>query len=328
MKIIAIAAVVVGALVIVVQPVVAQDFQKGLEAHDRGDYATALREFKALAAQGQIVAQNNLGVMYDNGQGVTQDDAQAVKWYRLAAEQGDAGAQFNLRLAAEQGDAGAQFNLGFRYHNGEGVTQDYAQAVKWYRLAAEQGVAGAQTNLGVMYDNGQGVTQDYAQAVKWFRLAAEQGDAGAQYNLGVMYAKGQGVMQDYVQAHMWFNLAAAQGDKDSTKYRDIVEKRMTTSDISKAQRMARQWRPGQQSAVPRSSGPTAAGKRIANVQRGLAALGYDPGPVDGILGPKTRAAIRAFQVREKRPVTGVVSEELAAALRSVSGAGQARKAVQ
>ena len=109
---------------------------------------------------------------------------------------------------------------------------------------------------------------------------------------------------------MWFNLAAAQGNKNSTKNRDIVEKRMTTSDLSKAQRMALQWRPGQQSAVPRASGPTAAGKRIANVQRGLAALGYDPGPVDGILGPKTRAAIRAFQVREKRPVTGVVSEEL------------------
>jgi len=67
---------------------------------------------------------------------------------------------------------------------------------------------------------------------------------------------------------------------------------------------------------------------MANVQRGLAALGYDPGPVDGILGPKTRSAIRAFQAREKLSVTGIVSEEFAAILQSVSGAGQTRKAVQ
>ena len=60
---------------------------------------------------------------------------------------------------------------------GQGVPQDYAEAVKWYRLAAEQGYAAAQYNLGVMYDNGQGVPQDYAEAVKWYRLAAEQGDA-------------------------------------------------------------------------------------------------------------------------------------------------------
>ncbi len=172
------------------------------------------------------------------------------------------------------------------------------------------------------------MTQDYSQAVKWYRLAAEQGNADAQRNIGVMYATGLGVTQDDVQAHMWFNLAAAQGDKNSAKGRDLVEKLMTTADIAKAQRMARQWRPGQQSTVPRSSGTTAAGKRIANVQRDLAALGYDPGPVDGVLGPKTRAAIRAFQARGKQSVTGVVSEELAAALQSVSGAGQTRKAAQ
>ena len=61
------------------------------------------------------------------------------------------------------------------YDKGQGVPQDYAEAVKWYRLAAEQGDADAQYNLGVMYDNGQGVPQDYAEAVKWYRLAAEQG---------------------------------------------------------------------------------------------------------------------------------------------------------
>ena len=59
--------------------------------------------------------------------------------------------------AAEQGYAKAQFNLGLIYYNGQGVRQDYTQAVQWYRKAAEQGDAKAQYNLGVMYDNGQGV---------------------------------------------------------------------------------------------------------------------------------------------------------------------------
>ncbi|MFN8818923.1 MAG: tetratricopeptide repeat protein, partial [Holosporaceae bacterium] len=68
------------------------------------------------------------------------------------------------------------------------------------RTKAEQGNAVAQYNLGVMYDEGQGVTRDYAEAVKWFRKAAEQGDANAQSNLGVMYGKGEGVTRDYAEA--------------------------------------------------------------------------------------------------------------------------------
>ena len=68
----------------------AQDFQKGLEAYNAGDYATALQEWRPLAEQGYAKHKSMLGVMYDNGEGVPQDYAEAVKWYRLAAEQGDA----------------------------------------------------------------------------------------------------------------------------------------------------------------------------------------------------------------------------------------------
>jgi tetratricopeptide (TPR) repeat protein len=69
------------------------------------------------------------------------------------------------------------------YGNGEGVTLDDAEALKWYRKAAEQGHVSAQYNLGVMYGKGEGVTQDYAEALKWYRKAAEQGHAKAQNNL-------------------------------------------------------------------------------------------------------------------------------------------------
>ena len=111
-------------------------------------------------------------------------------------------------------------------------------------------------------------------------------------------------------------------DKTAAKSRDMAAEKMSPPDISKAQRLAREWRPGRQAVPPprpRPTPPTAAGQRIAHVQRDLAALGYDPGPADGILGPQTRAAIRAFQAREELPVTGVVSEELAAALQSATG---------
>jgi hypothetical protein len=104
----------------------AADFQKGFDAHEREDYAAALKEWTPLAEQGYATAQYNLGVMYGTGQGVPQDDQTAVKWYTLAAN---------------QEDALAQTNLGLMYRDGLGVPQDYKTAVKWLTLAAEQGNA-------------------------------------------------------------------------------------------------------------------------------------------------------------------------------------------
>jgi TPR repeat protein len=138
----------------------AQDFDKGLAAYNSGDFATALREWRPLAQQGNVGAQFNLGMMYRNGSGVPQDYTLAVKWYRKAAE---------------QGDAQAQFNLGVMYENGYGVPQDYAQAVEWYRKAAEQGYASAQFNLALSYYKGEGVIQDNVYAHMWVNIAASLG---------------------------------------------------------------------------------------------------------------------------------------------------------
>jgi uncharacterized protein len=142
----------------------AQDFEKAFEAASRGDYATALREWSALAEQGHAKAQYKLGLMYFYGMGVVQDYKEAVKWYRKAAE---------------QGDAVAQGNLGWMYIEGQGVTQDYKEAVRWRRKAAEQGNALEQYNLGTMYGNGHGVIQDNVYAHMWFNIAASNGDAKA-----------------------------------------------------------------------------------------------------------------------------------------------------
>jgi len=86
-----------------------------------------------------------------------------------------------LKQHAEQGDAEAQFNLGVMYDNGDGVAQNYAEAVRWYRLAAAQGYAVAQNYLGAMYDNGEGVERDHEEAVRWYRLADGQENEGEDY---------------------------------------------------------------------------------------------------------------------------------------------------
>ena len=156
----------------------------------------------------------------------------AITEIRRQAEQGDADAQFNLgvmydtgegvpqdygealrwyRLAADQDHASAQVSLGFMYGNGEGVPQDYGEALRWYRLSANQGYANAQFNIGNMYLNGRGVPQDYGEALRWYRLAADQGHASAQFNLSGMYLNGRGVPQDDGEALRWHRLAADQG---------------------------------------------------------------------------------------------------------------------
>jgi TPR repeat protein len=206
--------------------------EDGQAAYQKGDYATALSQWRPLADQGNAYAQAALGKMNEVGQGVPQDDAQAVAWSRKAADQGFAPAQDDLgkmyhkgrgvprddaqavawfRRAADQGFP-AQFSLGWMYRNGQGVAQDYSQAIAWYGKAADQGYAFAQDDLGWMYAQGQGVAQDDAQALIWFHKAADQGNAFAQDDIGWMYRNGQGVPQDYAQALIWLRKAADQGN--------------------------------------------------------------------------------------------------------------------
>lgn len=150
-------------------------FDDGVAAFERGDYATALHEFRTLAGRGNAAAQFNVGIIFDYGHGVGSDYAQAMKWYRKAAE---------------QGFAAAQFNLGIMYDYGQGVPQeDYAEAVKWYRKAAEQGHARAQNSLGFMHDKGRGVARNYNIAHMWYSIAAAQGDKQAAGNRDIVAEK-------------------------------------------------------------------------------------------------------------------------------------------
>ena len=141
-------------------PVAAQDFDKGLAAAQAGDYATALQEWTPLAESGNVIAQYNLGIMYDSGRGVILDYKEAVKWYRFAAE---------------RGNANAQHNLGIMYYNGQGVIEDYKESVRWLKLSAKQGNSAAHYNLGSSYKDGKGVLQDNTKAHMWFNIGAANG---------------------------------------------------------------------------------------------------------------------------------------------------------
>lgn len=161
--------------------------------------AEALKRLHLAAEQqGHPHLQVALGFLHEYGHGVVQDKTEAVRWYRLAAE---------------HGIAEAQNRLGWMYERGRGIAQDYAEAVHWYRLAAEQDHVEAQLGLVVHYSSGNGgLPVDNVQALRWLRSAAELGSAVAQVTLAESYKKGQlGLTTDYAQALRWFKLAAQQG---------------------------------------------------------------------------------------------------------------------
>jgi TPR repeat protein len=142
---------------------------EAFSAYQKGDYATALRLWRSLAAQGDWNAQSMLGDMYDKGQGVPRDYSTAVSWYSKAAAQGDGVARSSLRAMLDK--ALTTFEK-----------SDYATALRLMSPLAENGNSLAQYFLGLMYNGGLGVPQDYVVAHMWFNLAAARGDKDAAKN--------------------------------------------------------------------------------------------------------------------------------------------------
>lgn len=211
-------------------------WEEGVAAYNKGDYATAAREFRPFAEQGQAVAQYILGWIYQTGEGVTQDLAEAAGWYRRAADKGNADAQLALgslyasgngvkrddaeavklfRKAAEQGKPGAQYMLGYMLSAGEGSARNEAEGLAWYRKAAEQGLADAQYALGLGLAFGKGTTRDEQEANAWYRKAADQGHVESAYLLGWNYERGVGTIPSYEEAAKWYRVAADKGNVEA-----------------------------------------------------------------------------------------------------------------
>jgi uncharacterized protein len=225
----------------------------GLEASSLGDHERAFTEFRALAKQGNASAQAMLGRMYHNGEGVSVDLDEAVRW---------------IRSAAEEGVPDAQFNLGVMYEDGKGISRDIPDALRWYRLAAQRGFVNAQINLSNCFHNGVGVDKDESLAAWWVSLAADQGDVDAQLNLGTRYMNGIGVGNDAFEALFWFNLAAKAGSVDAIHYQETVTKRLTTDQVERIGQ-GTDWKPKTATESALQLFKTAAGQSIGSLKQTL-----------------------------------------------------------
>ncbi|MBB1634119.1 tetratricopeptide repeat protein [Cupriavidus sp. UME77] len=150
--------------------------------------------------------------------------------------------------AGAQGDADARNQIGMMYLHGEGVPKDPAEAVRWFRLAAEQGDADAQVYLGSALFNGEGMLlSNKREGVKWFRKAAVQGNEFGQLDLAIAHEHGLGVPRNRVLAYAWVLLSTrgVKPDAEGVKLRTEIEKDLTAKQRAEAERLAREWKVGQ-----------------------------------------------------------------------------------
>ena len=228
-------------------------YEDAQSAYGKHDYATALKLYRPLAQRGNAKAQEALGGMYKRGEGVPQDNAEALVWFEMANSERTGLIAFNrsdfakaLRIfkpLADRGQVLAEYVLGLMYANGQGVPPDFGKAMALHRKAADQGEAKAQFSVGVMYFKGLGTKVDHAEAFKWYTRAANQGDPAAQYNLGAMYDKGDAVKRDPVKAAALYTLAATARLRAAAAAKRQLAKSMTAAQLAQAEKEARAFTP-------------------------------------------------------------------------------------
>src|ERR1043166_1477701 len=198
------------------------------KAMQKGDYRTALAELDPLAAKGDSNAQFMLGMLYDAGHGVPQDQARAAALYRKAAE---------------QKHVPAQLFLGILYYSGQGVKQDPAEAARWFRGAAEGGNDEAEFYLGSLYATGAGVERDDSAAIVWFGKAAAQRHTRAMGMLATaLFSRHRGD-QDLVDAYAWSHLAAEMDAVQAmTSARAVIEQYCNDDQKKRGQRAMADWK--------------------------------------------------------------------------------------
>lgn len=255
--------------------------------------------------------------------------------YREAAEW--------FRAAATQGVVEAAYELGVMHTRGQGVARSPDDAAKWFRAAAEKGNSDAELALGAAYLRGEGVPQDYREAAIWFRKAADQGSAPAAYRLAFFYERGIGVALDRTEAYRWYAIAALGGHDDAPRRAEALRTSLSPEtraqiDTAVAETM-RQFHAAADTrqssatdltartagpALPETAATPAAAPHlisdqalIAEIQRLLAELRLDPGPVNGAAGPQTQQAIRLYQEYAGLPVDGKPTGALLVHLRAI-----------
>ena len=231
-----------------------------------------------------------------------------------------------MQQAAEKGLPIAQYRMAKFYERGEGVPRSISEARSWTDKAARGGNVKAMHDLAVFYAEGDGGQQSYVGAVEWFTKAANHNLVDSQYNVGVLYEQGLGVTRNLAEAALWFEIAGRNGDADAARRGRALVNELPTVDASAVNRRADNFRP---SATNNEANGVFASKpwetsttdQINEAQRLLNLLGYSAGEPDGVMGARTRAAIRSFEAASNLSPTGNVTPGLLEMLRSRSIAG-------
>src|SRR5690606_10205805 len=197
----------------------------------------------------------------------------------------------------------------------------------WYRRAAEQGNASAMHNLAVLFAMAADGEADNESAAHWFQEAADLGVKDSQFNLGILAAKGVGMPQNLEESYKWFSLVGKAGDKDAATKRDEIAKALRPEQLERARAAATRWTasplneaanrediPEAWQDAPMTTASIDMKKAVQNIQRILNKNGYDAGSADGIMGERTKNAIKAFQADNGLEPTGEVDEKLVQAL--------------
>ncbi|MEN0652749.1 MULTISPECIES: peptidoglycan-binding protein [Hyphobacterium] len=234
-------------------------------------------------------------------------DGDPVARYQLALERieaGDeAGAAVLMRRAAEQGVPAAQYRYAKMLERGEGVTADLEEARRWTEMAANAGHRRAMHNMGVMYSSGSGAPQDWDQAAHWFEEAALHGMTDSQFNLAVLYERGLGVPQSAPDAYAWYSIAAAGGDEGAQARANTIRASLSDAAREEADAVIAGFTPrpvneeanGNYAATPWGQPQSTTPAMVRQAQQLLSALGYQPGPADGVAGAQTVNAVRDFE---------------------------------
>jgi len=182
-------------------------------AEETEDEVEALKWYRIASDGGHAEAMGQLGCYYYEGLGgLKQDEVEALKWYRKAAEAGDAASMFDLGYAYERGLLG--------------LKEDKTEALKYYKKAVDAGNKDALCNIGYYYENGLGgLKKNEKEALKWYKRAADAGDVDAMINVGYFYENGKGgLKKDRKEAIKWYKIARNAGNEwASDRLKEIGE---------------------------------------------------------------------------------------------------------
>ncbi len=170
-------------------------------ADDKKDYARVLELYQRLADAGHAEAMEQIGWIYELGEGVAKDYASAQRWYEKAGDAGDSNGYWRIGQLYKEG--------------GPGIEQNYASAKRWFEKAGDAGNSKGYRSIGDLYEKGgPGLEQNYATAKRWFEKAIAAGDSNGYWSIGDLYEEGgPGLEKNYATAKEWFEKAGDAGDR-------------------------------------------------------------------------------------------------------------------